>query len=228
MKKRIIAVVIVAALLVGFFVLPNVSFAQSGSFDEALSSYNNAISQLKSELPVYKSKVQQVQSLSREVRELLKEKKENGETLSDSVKADVKKLMALHHRAERERDIKEARAFYSKHLLTEIKNLKEQIKEKKQNGASKDELKPLIEKEKTLLRKMRNVAPASPEFILKNSDKVVQKAEELNKNGKTKEAIKLLDGATRKVNIVIKIMKSREDKMNKLIELLNKVKGELG
>lgn len=228
MKKKIIVVAIVAALLAGFFVLPKMTFAQSKSFDEALSNYNSAVTELKNELPAYKNKVEQIKTLSEQVRTLLKEKKEKGETLSDSVKADVKKLMVIRRRVEREKDILDARAFYTKHLTEELKSVDKQIKEKKQSGASKDELKPLIEKRMALLRKIQNVAPFAPEFIVKNSDKVVQKAESLNKNGKEKEAIRLLDRATRKVKGVIKVMQAREKKMDEFIALLNKVKGELG
>ncbi len=228
MKKKIIVVAIVAALLAGFFVLPKMTFAQSKSFDEALSNYNSAVTELKNELPAYKSKVEQIKTLSEQVRALLREKKENGETLSDSVKADVKKLMVIRRRVEREKDIRDARVFYTKHLTEELKSVDKQIKEKKQSGASKDELKPLIEKRMALLRKIQNVEPFAPEFIVKNSDKVVQKAESLNKNGKEKEAVRLLDRATRKVKGVIKVMQAREKKMDEFIALLNKVKGELG
>ncbi len=228
MKKKIIVVAIVAALLAGFFALPKMTFAQSKSFDEALSNYNSAVTELKNELPAYKSKVEQIKTLSEQVRSLLKEKKEKGETLSDSVKADVKKLTVVRRRVEREKDIRDARAFYTKHLTEELKRADKQIKEKKQSGASKDELKPLLEKRMALLRKIRNVAPFAPEFIVKNSDKVVQRAESLNKNGKEKEAIRLLDRATKKIKGVIKVMQAREKKMDELIALLNKVKGELG
>ncbi len=228
MKKKIIVIAIVAALLAGFFALPKMTFAQSKSFDEALSNYNSAVTELKNELPAYKSKVEQIKTLSEQVRSLLKEKKEKGETLSDSVKADVKKLMVVRRRVEREKDIRDARAFYTKHLTEELKRADKQIKEKKQSGASKDELKPLLKKRMALLRKIRNVAPFAPEFIVKNSDKVVQRAESLNKNGKEKEAIRLLDRATKKIKGVIKVMQAREKKMDELIALLNKVKGELG
>ncbi len=228
MKKKIIVVAIVAVLLAGFFALPKMTFAQSKSFDEALSNYNSAVTELKNELPAYKSKVEQIKTLSEQVRTLLKEKKEKGETLSDSVKADVKKLTVVRRRVEREKDIRDARAFYTKHLTEELKSVDKQIKEKKQSGVSKDELKPLLKKRKALLRKIRNVAPFAPEFIVKNSDKVVQRAEGLNKNGKEKEAIRLLDRATKKIKGAIKVMQAREKKMDELIALLNKVKGELG
>ncbi len=123
--------------------------------------------------------------------------------------------------------IRNARGEYAKKLFSKIKALKEEIKQKKENGATKEELKPLIEKSKRLFSDLRLVAPLTPERMLKSADKVMQKAESLNKNGKEEEAIKLLDKTAKGFEAATKALKNRESKADELINLLNKIKGEL-
>jgi ABC-type transporter Mla subunit MlaD len=195
MKKRIIAVAVVLAILSAFFIVPRVSFAQSGTYDEAVANFNAAAQNLTTQANALKEKMDTVKSLSAQIHSTLKEMKDNGKEVPDAAKEDLKKLAILRKKGEKERDIREARTFYSKFLFRKIKDTKKEIKEKKENGATEDELKPLFGKAKRLSQKLRNVAPFLPLKMSERSDEILKKANDLKENGKEKEAIKLLDGA---------------------------------
>jgi len=227
MNKKLIAVIVAVAFIASAFTLPNVIFAQSGTFKEAVNSFNAAKQSLQTETNNFKEKIKTIKSLSEEVKNLLEEKKENNETLPGDVKEDLRKLHAAKMRTRKGMLIRNARGEYAKKLFSKIKALKEEIKQKKENGATKEELEPLIGKSKKLFSDLRLVAPLSPERILKSADKVMQKAESLNKNGKEKEAIKLLDKTAKGFEAATKALKNRESKADELIKLLNKIKGEL-
>ncbi|GEM_PF-3529915 len=227
MNKKLIAVIVAVAFIASAFTLPNVIFAQSGTFEEAVNSFNAAKQSLQAETNNFKEKVKTIKSLSEEVNKLLKEKKESGQELSEEEKADLKKLYKARTEIRKGMLIRNARGEYAKKLFSKIKALKEEIKQKKENGATKEELKPLIEKSKRLFSDLRLVAPLTPERMLKSADKVMQKAESLNKNGKEKEAIKLLDKTAKGFEAATKALKNRESKADELINLLNKIKGEL-
>ncbi len=227
MNKKLIAVIITVAFIFSAFALPNVIFAQSGTFEEAVSNFNAAKQSLQTETNNFKEKVKTIKSLSEEVNKLLKEKKENGQKLTEEEKADLKKLRTERIKIRKGMLIRNARGEYAKKLLAKIKALRKEIEQKKENGATKEELKPLHEKLRKLFTDLRLVAPISPERLLKNSDKVLKKAEALNKEGKEKEAIKLLDKMSETYEKTVKILKEREEKADELISLLSKLKGEL-
>lgn len=227
MNKKLIAVIVAVAFIASAFTLPNVIFAQSGTFEEAVNSFNTAKQSLQTETNNFKEKVKTIKSLSEEVNKLLKEKKENDQEFSEEEKADLKKLYKAKTEIRKGMLIRNARGEYAKKLFSRLKALKEEIKQKKENGATKEELKPLIEKSKKLFSDVRLVAPLSPERMLKSADKVMQKAESLNKNGKEKEAIKLLDKTAKGFEAATKALKKKENKADEIINLLNKIKGEL-
>ncbi len=228
MKKKIIIAVVVAVMVSAFFVLPHVSFAQSGTYEEAVSNFNAATQNLNTQVDLLKGKMGTVKSLSEGVHKILVEKKKNGEQISDATKADLKKLTAIRRAAKKERDIREARTFYSKDIMKRMKNLKGEMKQKKENGATKEELKPLFKQMKGLVGKLKNVTPFSPIRMSEDSAKVLKKAADLKTNNKEKFAIKLLDGAAKKYNKSAEFIKNRMSKMDELIDLLTKVKQELG
>ncbi len=227
MNKKVIIVMVVIAMLSAAFALPNVIFAQSGTFQEAVSNFNSAKQTLQTETTAFKEKVQTVKSLSGEVRNLLKEKKENGKEIPENVKEDLKKLRVAQLEIRKSILIRDARSEYAKNLLTKIKTLRKEIEQKKNSGETKENLKPLREKMRKLFTDLHLVAPLSPERMLKNSDKIMEKAESLNKNGKEKEAIRLLDKTTNEYKEAANALKTREEKINEMITLLNKIKGEL-
>ncbi len=227
MKKKIIVAVVVLAILSAFFIVPRVSFAESGTYDEAVANFNTALQNLNTQTDALKEKVDTVKSLSEKLHKTLQEMKENGKEVPDSAKEDLKKLAVLRRRGEKIKDIRDARMFYSKFLIGKIKGLRKEISEKKENGATKDELKPLFTKMKGLEKKLKNVAPFAPVKMSEESDKILKRAAELKDNGKEKEAIKLLDGAAKRYNKTAEFIKNRLGKMDELINLITKVQGEL-
>ncbi len=227
MKKKIIVATVIAALMLTLLVVPHVSFAESGSYGETVSNFQSALQNLKSETDLLKTKIATVKSLSKDIHETLKEMKANGKEIPSAAKEDLKKAKAIRHIVEKERDIRDARSFYAKSIIKKMRDLRKKIAEKKKSGASKEELKPLIKQIRALREKLRNVAPLSPKVMLKNSDKVLKRAESLKNNGKEKEAIKLLDAATNRCNKTAQLVKNRIEKTENLINLLNKIKGEL-
>ncbi len=228
MSKKLIVVAIIVALLIGAFSLPNVIFAQSGTFEEAVSNFNNAKQSLQTETETFKSKIQTIKTLSEEIRNTIKEMKANGKEIPENAKSDLRKLRRAQFEIRRSMLIRNARGEYAGKILAQMKSLRKEIEEKRKGGASEEELKPLREKLRKLFTDLRLVAPLSPERMLKNSDKIMKKAESLNKNGKEKEAIRLLDKTTKSYEAATKALKEKEKKADNLIDLLNKIKGELG
>jgi len=69
--------------------------------------------------------------------------------------------------------------------------------------------------------------PFSPLRMSKNSDRVILESEKLKNGGKEDTAIQLLDGATKKVQGAVEVLKKQKENINKVIELLNKIKAGL-
>ncbi len=228
MNKKVIAALVAVVLITGIAALPHATYAQSGTYQEALSNFNAAKQNLQTETENLQGKAQKIKSLSEEVRKEISQMKKNGTEIPENAREDLKKLEKIRTMEHKALLIRKARGEYAKNILPKIESLRKEIKEKKNNGATNEQIKPLTEKLRNMLRDFRLVAPLSPERMLKSSDKILKRAESLKNNGKEKEAIRILDRATKSYNKTAKALKEREEKADKLIELLNKVKGELG
>ena len=209
--KKVFIVLLVAILVVVIVFFPR-TIAASSSYDEALSNYKNTVLDLNSELEKVKGLSEQVRSLSKETYALVKEKKESGADLS-AVEEYLKELKSIRKGVERRIDIRKARFDFARDKFKEFRDLRSLIKEMKEKGASKEELEPLVRRAKEKFKEMRNAMPFSPLRMSKNSDKVILESEKLKNGGKEDTAIQLLDGATKNIN--------------KVIELLNKIKAGL-
>jgi len=226
MTKKVLVSLLVITLAIGIFLLPKASFAEGQNYDEALQAYNTALEQANSELTVLTNKAKQVKEEQKEVFIILKEKKDNEENLDD-VKPLVKKLIRIRELVEKKRNIREARFYYAKDLIRQLKETVKEVKEKKDSGASQEELEPFVRKARALKEKIKNILPYSPKVSLNKAGRVTKIAEKLKNNGKEDKAIKLLEGATKRVEREISIMKKQEDNLDKFLELLGQIKGKL-
>jgi len=224
MKK--VFIVLLVAILAGVIVFFPRTIAASSSYDEALSNYKNAISSLNSELEKVKGLGEQVHLLSKEVFVLVKEKKESDADLS-AVEEYLKELKSIRKGVERRIDIRKARLDFARDKFEEFKDLRNLIKEMKEKGASKEELEPLVRRAKEKFKEMRNAMPFSPLKMSKNLDRVISEAEKLKNGGKEDTAIQLLDGVTQKIQGAVEILKKQEENINKVIELLDRIKAGL-
>ncbi len=227
MSKKFLVVSLVVVLITAIFILPEVSFAGNPSYGEALQAYNTAIEQANAELVTFKNKVKEVKEEQKTVFAALREEKSKGENI-DAVKPLVKELAGIENIAGKRRDIREARLYYAKNLIKQLKGIKGEIESKKSSGASKDELEPLIKKAHTLSKKIKNVLPYNPKISVNKASKVREIAEKLKNNGKENKAIKLLQSATKRTEKENSIMKKQEDNLNKVVDLLNQIKSKLG
>jgi ribosomal protein L19E len=223
--KKVFIVLLVAILAVVIVSFPR-TIAASSSYGEALSNYKNVILGLNSELEKVKGLSEQVRSLSKETYALVKEKKESGADLS-AVEEYLKELKSIRKGVERRIDIRKARLGFARDKFEEFKDLRSLIKEMKEKGASKEELEPLVRRAKGKFKEMRNAMPFSPLKMSKNSDKMISEAEKLKNDGKEDAAIQLLDGVTKKVQGAVEVLKKQKENINKVIELLNKIKAGL-
>lgn len=223
--KKVFIVLLVAILAMVIVFFPR-TIAASSSYDEALSNYKNTVLGLNSELEKVKGLSEQVRSLSKEMYALVKEKKESGVDLS-VVEGYLKELASIRKGIERRIDIRKARFDFARDKFKEFRDLRNLIKEMKEKSASKEELEPLVRRAKEKFKEMRNAMPFSPLKMSKNSDKVISEAEKLKNGGKEDTAIQLLDGATKKVQGAVEVLKKQKENINKVIELLNKIKAGL-
>jgi Skp family chaperone for outer membrane proteins len=227
MQKKIVLLSIVAILLFTLAFIPSKALGDEVTFDEAVASFNSSKALLDTALTSFKQKEEEVRSLGKEVLNLVKEKKANGSDLS-IVEPYLKELKTAKQIIDKKTTFLKARSEFAKEKFAELRSLLANIKSKKENGASKEDLAPLLDKAKILKKEIRNVAPPEPAVASKNSSAILSKAQNLESNGHKTAAIELLVNASKRFENDTKLTNDRINSLNKIIDILNKVKVLLG
>lgn len=227
MQKKIVLSSIVAILLFALVFIPAKALGDEITFDEAVASFNTSKALLDTEITSFKQKEEEVKFLGKEVLNLLKEKKANGTDLS-IVEPYLKELKTAKKIIAKRTTFLKARSEFAKEKLAELRSLLADIKSEKENGSSKEDFAPLLDKAKILKKEIRNVVPPEPAVASKNASAILSKAENLESNGHKTAAIELLVNASKCFENDTKLINDRVNSLSKIIDLLNKVKVLLG